>query len=335
MVYGIAAGVVPAVVSGLEPGSLPGVAAFVAGVALLARATLLGLRGRRRRVQLLAIPILVAVLQWGVLPPVGAGLVTSGPHPHIPPARSLGIPGARDVTLASADGVPLAGWYVPGTNGAAVILLHGSHGTRVDTLHHLLMLRAGGYAVLAYDARGHGNSGGQTNALGWQAAADLAGALSYVRRQAGIRPGRVAALGLSMGAEEALRAAASGVGLNAVIADGAGASTSGDQELAAEHGLLAPVARSVDWLTMRETELAAGEREPAPLRDVLGGVHIPVLLIASGAPGERTIDTAYRRQIGPRARLWYVPDAAHTMAFERHPDVYRARVFGFLLAAIG
>lgn len=335
MAFGIATGVVPAVVSGLGADWLVGLVAFVIGVVLLAFAMVLGLRGRRRRVQLLALPVLLVTLQWGVLPPVGAGLATSAPHPHIPAAASLGIAGARDVTFASADGVRLAGWYVPGSNGAAVILLHGSHGTRVDSLAQLRMLHAAGYAVLVYDARGHGDSGGQTNALGWEGADDLAGAVGYLRRQAGVQPGRIAAVGYSMGAEEALRAAAQGVRLGAVIADGAGASTSGDMELVREGGLLAPVARSVDWLTMRETELAAGEHEPAPLRDVVSRVTVPVLLIASGAPGERTIDMAYRRRVGPRASLWYVPDAGHTRAFERHPAAYRARVLGFLRATVG
>jgi pimeloyl-ACP methyl ester carboxylesterase len=106
-----------------------------------------------------------------------------------------------------------------------VILLHGSHGTRSDTLGHLRMLIGAGYGVLAFDARGHGQSAGQTNALGWTGARDIAGAVRFLDRQSGVDPRRIAALGLSMGAEEALRAAATGAPLSAVIADGASAST--------------------------------------------------------------------------------------------------------------
>jgi hypothetical protein len=86
----------------------------------------------------------------------------------------------------------------------------------------------------------------------------------------------------------------------------------------------------VDWLTMREAELATGVSEPAPLRDLVPRIGIPVLLIASRAPGERTIDAAYRRLIGRGARLWYVPDAAHTRALAAHPAAYARRVLAFL-----
>jgi uncharacterized protein len=326
----VAAGVVPAAVAGIGAAEGLGIAAALAGVGLLGLAFWAGFRGRRRRVQALAIPLLLAIVQWGIMPAVGAGLITSAPRPAVAPARSLGLPGARDVTFRAADGVRLAGWYVPGTSGAAAVLMHGSHGTRADTVAHLRMLHAAGYAVLAFDARGHGQSSGQTNALGWQGTAEVQGAVRFLRRQAGVDPGRIAAVGLSMGAEEALRAAAAGVPVAAVVADGAGASTSGDRDLAADRGLLAPVARSVGWLTMREAELVSGVREPDPLRDVVSRIRVPVLLIASHAAGERTIDAAYGRLIGRRAALWYVADAGHTRALETHPTAYAARVLRFL-----
>ena len=145
------------------------------------------------------------------------------------------------------------------------------------------MLHDAGYGVLAYDARGRGRSSGQTNALGWKGADDLAGAAAFVRAQPGVDPRRIAAFGLSMGAEESLRAAADGVPLAAVVADGAGASTLGDAELAPDG--IRPAFVSVTWLTMRATTLASGESEPAPLKDVLSRVRAPVLLIASSRIG--------------------------------------------------
>jgi hypothetical protein len=63
-----------------------------------------------------------------------------------------------------------------------------------DTVDHLRVLARAGYAGLAYDARGHGRSDGQTNALGWRGADDLAGAVAFVRAQPGIDPRRIAAL---------------------------------------------------------------------------------------------------------------------------------------------
>jgi pimeloyl-ACP methyl ester carboxylesterase len=291
------------------------------------------LRGRRRRVKLLAIPAVIVVLVWVVFPALFAGIVTSAPHPTVADASTLGLRGARDVTFVAADGVRLAGLYVPGRNGAAVILMHGSHDSRADTLRHLRLVVAAGYTALAYDARGHARSGGKTNALGWHADPDVAGAVQFLRRQPGVDPNRIAALGLSMGAEEALRAAADGVPLRAIVADGAGASTLGDMNLTS-NGPLTPVLLSATWLTFRATELISRDDEPAPLKNLVGRIRVPVLLIASNDVGERKIDNAYRNRIGDNATLWYVPDAAHTKALDTHPQAYATHVVAFLATAL-
>ena len=85
---------------------------------------------------------------------------------------------------------------------------------------------------------------------------------------------------------------------------------------------------------MRVTELLSGDDEPTPLAAIVHRIRVPVLLIASRSPGERTIDDDFRRRIGTRAALWYVPDAPHTRALERHPDRYRASVLAFLASAL-
>jgi hypothetical protein len=61
---------------------------------------------------------------------------------------------------------------------------------------------------------------------------------------------------------------------------------------------------------------------------------VPVLLIASNAPDEATLDRSFRRGIGSLADLWYVPDATHTKALDRHPAAYARRVDAFLEAAL-
>ena len=63
------------------------------------------------------------------------------------------------VEFPAADGVGLSGWYVPSHNGAAVVLLPGSGSTRSAVLDHAVVLAGGGYGVLLFDARGHGESG--------------------------------------------------------------------------------------------------------------------------------------------------------------------------------
>lgn len=85
---------------------------------------------------------------------------------------------------------------------------------------------------------------------------------------------------------------------------------------------------------MRGAALITGESEPEPLKQIVSRIHVPVLLIASNASGERTIDQAYRDRIGPTASLWYLPDAGHTSGLTAHPGECRDRVIAFLAATL-
>lgn len=132
-----------------------------------------------------------------------------------------------------------------------------------------------------------------------------------------------------MGAEEALRAASSSDAVRAIIADGAGASTTGDTRSAGASGL----ELVVTWLGMRATEALSGDAEPSSLTSEARGIRAPVLFIVSNEPRERELDRELARTIGAHATLWNV-DAAHTNGLARHPAAYRARVRAFLRAEL-
>jgi uncharacterized protein len=331
----LAARVTPALVMGLRSLDVVGILATLAGIVLLVLGFRIALRGRRPAIQI-PVGILAAflTLQLGLLPAIGAGYATSAPSDDVPRAASLGVAGARDVSIVAADGTRLAAWLVPGTNGAGVVLLHGAHASRADVVDHLRVLVAAGYAVVAVDARGHGRSEGRAHALGWRGAADVDAAARFLVNHAGVRPERVGAVGLSMGGEEALRAAATSGLLRAVVADGAGAGTFGDQRLA-QHGVGDAAALVTGWLLLRETELVGGTAEPPPLRALVARIDAAVLLISSSAGHERTIDDAYARRIGPRAQRWHVADAPHIGALDVHRAAYAARLDAFLADALG
>jgi alpha-beta hydrolase superfamily lysophospholipase len=78
--------------------------------------------------------------------------------------------GFEEVQLASSDGIALAGWYQPGSNCAAVILLHGAGGSWEDLRPYANLLAKHGYGVLALDLRRHGgscSSPGEPTTLKW------------------------------------------------------------------------------------------------------------------------------------------------------------------------
>jgi fermentation-respiration switch protein FrsA (DUF1100 family) len=308
--------------------NIAGVFVGAGGLVLLVLAYRSATAGRRRWVHLLGVLIVLAAVQLAIVPAFNVGVITHAPKSHVRAAASLGYPGARDVTFRASDGVQLRGWYVPGANGAAIIIMHGSHGTRQSELPYVRMLADAGYGVLAVDARGHGESGGETNALGWYGDRDVAGAVNFLRRQSHVHPNDISGLGLSMGAEALLRALSSGVPLAAIVADGAGASTSSDAALE-PRGADAPLFNTVSWLTYRGVEAFSGEEEPAGLNSLLHATATPVLLIASNAPHELLLNRRFRSALGAGAALWHVADAGHTKSYAERPEAYRSRVLGF------
>lgn len=317
------------------PGLIPvaGTLVGVVGLLLLIVAYRTATVGCPRGWHLLGAAIVLLVCQFIIVPAFNVGVITHAPKSAIRSAATLGYPGARDASFMTPDGVRLAAWYVPGHNGAAVILMHGSHGTRTSELPYLRFLAQHGYAVLAVDARGHGESAGDTNALGWYGDRDVAGAYRFLSRQPGVAPNWIAGLGLSLGAEELLRAAAHGVPLSAVVGDGAGASTSADAALN-PRGADAPIFEAVSWLTYRGVQLFSGEHEPPGLIDLVSNIRAPVLLVASNAPNEYQLDRRFAQKIGAQARVWHVTDSGHTQAYATHPIAYRNRVLAFLAATL-
>ncbi|HTP09248.1 MAG TPA: alpha/beta hydrolase, partial [Anaerolineae bacterium] len=73
----------------------------------------------------------------------------------------------EDVILTTHDGITLKGWYLPSHNGAAVILLHGYGGNRLEMLDRAALLAKHGYGALLYDERASGESGDDQRTFGW------------------------------------------------------------------------------------------------------------------------------------------------------------------------
>ena len=139
--------------------------------------------------------------------PIGAGLmITHAPRWKIQEA-SLGIP-HEEVTVPTADGRALSAWYVPSRNGAALLVDHGSGGSRERVVAHVRMLARHGYGVLALDLPGNGESEGHSNGLGDNAQPAIDAGLDYLSQPAGRRSGphrRLRALARRRGADPGRR----------------------------------------------------------------------------------------------------------------------------------
>lgn len=123
------------------------------------------------------------------------------PDPAAPPAAAAVLPGARDVTLRTSDGIELGAWYVSprgSDRGIVVLVANGNAGNRADRAPLAAALSAQGLAVLLFDYRGYGGNPGSPSERGL--ARDVRAAQRYLVQQAGVPPQRQLYFGESLGA---------------------------------------------------------------------------------------------------------------------------------------
>jgi len=316
----------------------------IAGLLLLAAGVVLLLTGIPRLLPgrthgqfaaRMALALVAAVTVWTLTPAV----VATNP-PHIPTGdekpEGVGL-SAREVEFLSSDGVELGAWYVPSTNGATVILRHGAGSTGSDVLAHAAALVNHGYGVLVTDARGHGMSGGRGMEFGWYGDLDIAAAVTFLRGQPDVDSDRIAVLGLSMGGEEAIGAAAAEPRIAVVVAEGATARTAADKAWFADvYGWRGRVQLVLERIQYGVADLLTPASPPATLAaSARDASPKPVLLITAGDVADEGHAAEYIREYSPdNVTVWTVPGAGHTEGLTVAPILWEEKVVDFLDAAL-
>jgi dienelactone hydrolase len=306
--------------------------ALVTGLMLVAMAATALVRRARRWRKLLAVPFGLALTILVVAPLTLAVFVTNVP----PLVLGKGTPANfglayEDVTLYAGDGVRLAGWYVPSTNGAAVVLLAGATSTRSDELDHAAVLARHGFGVLLLDVRGHGDSGGDAMIWGWHGDVDVRAAVDYLTTRSDVTDERIGVVGMSMGGEEAIGAAGADTRIKAVMVEGVsarGARDEGDPATGAGGWLI----RYIDWATRHAADLMTSAKPPPKLRDAVAATAPrPIMIIAAGTqPPEIAAARVFQAAAPDSVELWIAPGAGHTEAYDVHPVDWETRVVDFL-----
>lgn len=259
-------------------------------------------------------------------------------HITHPPRQPTGV--LRDeagqpfqhVRFPTADGLTLSGWYRPGHNGAAIILQHGYRSNSQQMLPAAQVLARHGYAVLCFDFRGHGDSGGDHVTFGLEEVRDTAAAVAWLDQQAGATPLRLGILGNSMGGATAILAAAEQPRLAAVATEGAFAALPDEIGVGIRLRTHLP-ARPLATLFLLEAAHETGY----PLRAIA-----PVARIAAISPravfimqGGQDARVAARQgeqlfaAAGAPKDYWCVPGAAHVALQRTVPAVYEQRLLAF------
>ncbi len=288
-----------------------------------------------RRIAFIAVTLIV--MAWAAVPGVrGVLLVRHGGNTFS--ATMTAYPVVEHLRFAARDGVQLDGTLISAPAPAGtVVLVHGFKSGRGEMLDWLQFLYPT-YSVLLFDSRGTGSSDGAFG-VGATEDRDILGAVDLIasRKQAG--SDRIAVLGISLGAGDAILAAARDVRIRAVVAD----SPWIDEFVQLERMHSVPIGPiSVPVLPYEPSLVDAlidGRLEDAvPAAVVAKIAPRSLLLIHAQDDGNATTPVAGSDRLfhfaGEPKELWLVPAGGHVGAINSSHDDYVSRVMGFLRSAL-
>jgi uncharacterized protein len=341
-VFGIAAGIEGFYYTrhvGPSGDDFTGLLCLPAGIALLA-VGLVTLWTTRRRDGAVAVRILrragigvvALIVAMFVAFPIGYSYVAT--HVARPPVEDidLGSAAVEDIHLHTSDGLTLEGSYVPSDNGAAVIVAFGRKGTQDPAR----MLARHGYGVLIFDRRGEGESDGDPNSYAWNdGEKDLLAAIEFLKGRPDVEPGRIGGLGLSVGGETFLQAAARSEDVQAVVSEGATARPGGELRSVSGNPI-GPVA--VNTMITLGIAVFSNATPPPHLIDQVDDIAPRAMFVIYSpdvADGEeRRFNTAYYRAAGEPKAIWGVDGAGHVGAQDARPREYELRITRFFDRAL-
>lgn len=278
----------------------------------------------RRGVRRLLVAVLAAYVALVVALPLAFGYAGTHVGSSWNAPASLGS-SVEELTIRTADGQDLVARYLPSRNGAAILVVPGLVGPAA----HARMLAEHGYGVLLLGHRGTGDSTGDPSLLGWNRAADVKAAIDYLRSRPDVDGDRIGGLGLSVGGESLLHVAATTPQLRAVVSEGAGIRSLGEQR----H--LPFSSQVVGWPTWAvltaSTALFSGQAPPPDLVDLVA--QIPprrvFLIHAEVGTGGEELNPYYEAAAGKSAIRWEIPGNDHVGGIRVAGQQYERRVLDF------
>lgn len=245
------------------------------------------------------------------------------------PLSQIGVK-YQDVVFPSRDGWPLSGWFIPSTVGPTIILTHGMGGNRLDLMPAASLMIEQGFGILMYDMRCHGRSTGELGTWGWLEVNDLQGAVDFLLERKDVDPGKIGALGFSLGGQVTLRAAAENNSIRAVIAEDPSPAVFADHLSPKGNLWWNIVHRPAVWLVYKLLKIVTDLPEPSGIIATISEISPrPTLIIASGVGRASDLMHAFYQQALEPKDFWNVPDAGHGwISFKRHKE-YQQKVCGF------
>jgi pimeloyl-ACP methyl ester carboxylesterase len=245
-------------------------------------------------------------------------------------------PVTRARTIVTEDGVPIDVIHLPGSGDLAMVLAHGfTQSWQRPSVWRVARRLNRAAAVVSFDFRGHGRSGGQST-LGDREINDVDVAVAYARE---LGYTHVATIGFSMGASIVLRHAGLVGGVDAVVSVSGpghwyyrGTRSMRRVHWAVEHRAGRLVSRGV-----LHTRISGGRWDPVPMPPAEAAARIaPVPLLVVHGDADKYFPVAHAQQLFDAARdpkeLWIVPGFGH--AERDAPADLLDRVCGWVRQAV-
>jgi pimeloyl-ACP methyl ester carboxylesterase len=288
-------------------------------------------RARRKRLFIILITgILLAV--FGL--PFLAGFITTYALVYAPCDNRTTTPGDfgyirwEDLTLRARAGGEFKAFYIPGDNGAAIIIPPTTRGGRGTRLHVADLVARHGYGVLIFESRRCAGMGPLS--LGYKEVNEVADALAYLQSRTDVDPNRIGVYGFSSAGATSVMAAARLPDLRAVVAEGgygdfAEGAIGLDQASGTFVEALYKESINISYRLLTGIDIA----KLSPL-DVIDQIAPRPILLIYGSE-ERSLDGAQQQlaAAGDNAELWIVPGAGHGDYLDVMPEEYEERVLTF------
>lgn len=263
-------------------------------------------------------------------------LISNPPDMRQPITRtpaSYGLP-YEDVIVVTADGLKLAGWYLPSHNGAAILMLHGFRGDRTNQLDAAEILQRHGYGVLLASLRGHDQSEGDVITLGKHFMEDVSAWHRFLLSRPDVDADRIGILGESLGGAFATRYAAENRHISVLVLDSTFATVDDTFEVGVHRYTILPAFPTVammDFWAEREVDVRSEQIDPIISIREIG--PCPVLIMQGGADDSIAPDSgeALYRAAGEPKEYWFEPGVPHH-GFHLAPfrAEFEQRLIGFL-----
>ncbi len=274
---------------------------------------------------------IAVLLIWYVRTPIRDAYVFAHPYRRIGwiPESNLDF---REVTFQARDGLTLFGRFVRSKNRATILLLHPLNSASNNMLLYAEFLAKAGYGVFMIDLRAHGSSDGDTSTYGLREADDVAGALDYLLHRLDVHGQKIGALGISLGAQAALRGALKAECIRALVLEGLGPVTLRDHG-GGPSSLRRWLNYPYNWIYYHVYQFMIGGKDTSVVEAIGKIAPRPILLIASGEKDIYFNRTFFQAAQEPK-ELWELPNGEHGAAILQNSSEYIQRVVEFFDKAL-